>query len=241
MYAGPGPTAPATRTAVPIVLLIRHAQASFGAEDYDVLSELGRRQVDALAGALERRGVVADVVVSGTLRRQRDTAQRWAQRTGARASVDARWNEYSDDDVLTHHSTSATRLARRPGDAPAVDSQTFQTVLDDALASWIEAGADGAGAQPWPAFRAGIEAALDDVARGLGRGETALVFSSGGTIAAAAAALLGLPAHAFVALNRVSVNTAISKVVVGRRGRSLVSYNEHGHLDEAGGDLLTYR
>lgn len=226
---------------MPIVLLIRHAQASFGAEDYDVLSGLGRRQVDALAGALERRGVVADVVVSGTLRRQRDSAQRWAQRAGARASVDARWNEYSDDDVLSQHSTSDARLARRAGDETAVDSRAFQTVLDDALASWIEAGADGGSAQPGPAFLAGIEAALDDVAGGLGRGETAFVFSSGGTIAAAAAALLDLPARAFVALNRVSVNTGISKVVVGRRGRSLVSYNEHGHLEEAGADLLTYR
>jgi hypothetical protein len=40
----------------------------------------------------------------------------------------------------------------------------------------------------------------------------------------------------------VSVNTAITKIVVGREGRTLVSYNEHSHLEWAGGGtLVTYR
>ena len=40
-------------------------------------------------------------------------------------------------------------------------------------------------------------------------------------------------------LNPVTVNTAITKVVSGRSGLTLVSYNEHGHLD--GTDMLSYR
>ena len=61
-------------------------------------------------------------------------------------------------------------------------------------------------------------------------------------IAALAASLLGLPDRAFVPLNRVSVNTSITKVIVGSRGKTLVSYNDHSHLEDAGnGDLVTYR
>ena len=39
-------------------------------------------------------------------------------------------------------------------------------------------------------------------------------------------------------LNPVTINTAITKVVSGRGGLTVVSYNEHVHL---GADLLTYR
>ena len=105
----------------------------------------------------------------------------------------------------------------------------------------MAAGAGGGAAEPWPAFLARIHGALDDVAQGLGSGETAVVFSSSGVIAAVAASLLGPPEQVYVALNRVSINTAVTKVIVGGRGRTLVSYNEHGHLEDADGDLLTYR
>jgi broad specificity phosphatase PhoE len=222
---------------VPTILLIRHAQASFGADDYDVLSERGERQVDALARSLVRRGVEPARVVSGSLHRQRDTARPWA--SGDALSVDERWNEYDDDDVLSHHSSSVARLGG--GAKTELSSREFQGVLDDALVGWMAAGAGGSAREPWPAFLARIDAALDAVAGALGRGETAMVFSSSGVIAAVAASLLGPPEQTYLALNRVSVNTAITKIVVGGRGRTLVSYNEHGHLEEAGGDLLTYR
>ena len=37
---------------MPSILLVRHAQASFGAADYDVLSERGHEQVTALVAGL---------------------------------------------------------------------------------------------------------------------------------------------------------------------------------------------
>jgi hypothetical protein len=40
-------------------------------------------------------------------------------------------------------------------------------------------------------------------------------------------------------LNPVTINTAITKVVSGRSGLTVVSYNEHAHLD--GTELLSYR
>jgi broad specificity phosphatase PhoE len=227
---------------VPIVLLIRHAQASFGAPDYDVLSARGHWQVEALARSLAQRGIAPDLVVSGSLRRHRDTARPWALPGGARAIVDERWNEYDDDDVLSHHSSAGARLQRSPSDtAPALSSREFQLLLDDALRRWVQAGPDSGCAGTWPMFLARIESALDDLARELESGQTAMVFSSSGVISAVAASLIGLPDQAFVTLNRVSVNTAITKVVFGRQGRTLVSYNEHCHLDADGGALLTYR
>jgi broad specificity phosphatase PhoE len=77
------------------------------------------------------------------------------------------------------------------------------------------------------------------VASGLGSGETALVATSGGVIAAVAVLLLGAPHLQFLAFNRVTANGGLTKIVIGRSGTTLVSFNEHDHLDRAG--VVTYR
>jgi hypothetical protein len=41
-------------------------------------------------------------------------------------------------------------------------------------------------------------------------------------------------------LNPVCVNSGVTRLVAGRRGTTLVSFNEHGHLDGVPG-VLTYR
>ena len=41
-------------------------------------------------------------------------------------------------------------------------------------------------------------------------------------------------------LNPVCVNSGVTRVVTGRRGRTLVTFNEHAHLDGVP-DVLTYR
>jgi hypothetical protein len=67
------------------------------------------------------------------------------------------------------------------------------------------------------------------------------VFTSGGVIAATATMLWELPEQALITLNRVAVNTAITKIVTGRSGVTLVSFNEHGHLEHGAEPLVSYR
>ena len=54
-------------------------------------------------------------------------------------------------------------------------------------------------------------------------------------------ALLGLPDEALVPFNRVLVNASVTKVVSGRSGATLVSFNEHAYLEGPGRTLVTYR
>ena len=219
---------------MPTLLLVRHGQASFGAADYDVLSERGAEQAAAVHAALAARGVVPATVVSGALRRQTATAEPW----GTDPQVDPRWNEYATEDVQRHHASVPASLEHRE-DAPQLSSRDFQVLLEEALLGWIAAGAGGPADEPWPAFKARCAAALDEAMAGLRSGQTGVVFTSGGVIAACAAGLLGVPDEALVPLNRVAVNGAVTKVVGGRRGSTLVSYNEHAHLEA--GALVTYR
>src|SRR5690606_36194887 len=52
------------------IYLIRHGQASFGADDYDVLSEIGIRQAEILGRLFSQLGLGFDRCLSGELRRQ---------------------------------------------------------------------------------------------------------------------------------------------------------------------------
>lgn len=224
---------------MPTILLIRHGQASYGGSDYDVLSELGERQAAVVGEALAARGVRPSLVVAGGLRRQLGTAELAAGPGWPAPRRDDRWDEYDADDVLAAHSTSAARLH---GDgAPTLTTREFQDVLDGALAAWIAAAESSRARRPWPAFAGAGSAALAELATELGRGETAVVFTSAGTISAACTALLRLPPHAFVELNRVQVNTAITKVVYGQSGASLLTFNDHSHLERGDRSLITFR
>jgi broad specificity phosphatase PhoE len=210
---------------MPVVLLVRHGQASFGADDYDHLSDLGRRQAEVVGAELLRRSLRDPVVVHGSLRRQRDTAALAVP--GLEASQDARWDEYDHLDLLK-------RYVQVPPSGPPTSSREVQGLLDAALLAWVEHGDEGG----WPAFAGGASAALAALLDGLGRGRDAVVFTSGGVIAAVCAALVGGGAQTVVALNRVTVNGGITKLIAGSTGPSLVAFNEHAHLDP---DAVTYR
>ena len=56
------------------IYVVRHGEASWHAEDYDQLTDKGHAQARAVGAELAARGIRPDVVVSGTLRRHRETA-----------------------------------------------------------------------------------------------------------------------------------------------------------------------
>lgn len=221
---------------MPRILLIRHAQASFGSGAYDQLSTAGIRQSELLAAALRRHGVVPSRLVSGSLRRQLETAAPFAEH--GEPIVDERWNEYDSNDVLAHHAETAKRIDGAA--SKGISSREFQAVLEPALESWIAAGDASPGALSWTAFSSAGRTALTELAADLGPGETALVFTSGGAIAAACASVLGTP-EAFIGLNRVSVNSSVTKLIAGRSGLTLLTFNDHAHLEDADQKLITYR
>lgn len=215
---------------MPVVLLVRHGQASFGADDYDVLSDRGREQSQVVGAELARRRLRSPVAVCGSLRRQRDTAEISLSAADLPTDVrtDARWDEYDHLGLLKRYVAAD---ADHDGTSKGV-----QALLDQALASWVDDPHGG-----WPDFSGGATAALSELAAGLDRGQDAAVFTSGGVIAAVCGALLGLTAPGVVALNRVTANGAITKVVVGSSGASLVAFNDHAHFEGEHRELLSYR
>ena len=84
------------------VYLVRHGQASFGAADYDRLSERGEQQARVLGSALAHLSPRIGVLASGGMLRHRQTAQACLQAMGhpAEWQVDAGWNEFDHVAVI---------------------------------------------------------------------------------------------------------------------------------------------
>ena len=116
--------------------------------------------------------------------------------------------------------------------------EEFQAALETGMRAWAGAGDAPGTSESFAAFTTRTEAALRSIAAGQPPGATAVIVTSGGVISWLAAALLSGGVEQWIRLNRVCVNTGVTKLVNGRRGVSLVSFNDHSHL---AGPELTYR
>jgi broad specificity phosphatase PhoE len=217
------------------VLLVRHGQASWGADDYDALSETGWEQSRLLGRALAGRGVEPEVVVHGSMRRHRETAE--GAGLADRATVDPGWDEFDHLEML------GAVPSTFPGPQPTRGE--FQAWFEEATDRWTGGEHDAGYDETFDAFGDRVTAALRRTAEAAGSG-TALVLTSGGPVSWAVTTLLGADldragrVRLWRRLNPVCVNSGVTKVVSGRRGLTLVSFNEHTHLDPKP-DLLTYR
>lgn len=222
-------------------MLIRHGQASFGSEDYDVLSDVGESQSRRLAQRLSRLSPPTRLV-EGSLTRQRDTAAILADALDVpRVDPDARWDEYDHEELLSvaAEDPELEEEFRALGEPDVDRARAFQSVLERALRRWTTTD-DGAYEETWTEFVGRCWAATDDLLGELGSGQSAAVITSGGVISAVCAAVLGLGPEQWLALNRVMVNSSVTRVVRGRGGTSVVAINDHAHLEDAE-ELLTYR
>lgn len=224
-----------------VVYLIRHAQASFGKSDYDRLSPLGERQAARLGEALAARGVKPTLVVTGAMQRHARTAAIALAAAGldADVEVDPGFNEFDHDQVIVAHKPAYKRRAVLLADLARTGHPTraFQQMFAAATERWTRGGPGYT--ESFTDFCDRSEAAVRRTAERLGTGGTAVVITSGGPIAAVVGRLWCGGDDLWLRLNPVTINTAITKVVSGRSGLTVVSHNEHGHLD--GTDELTYR
>ena len=114
--------------------LVRHGQASFGAEDYDQLSDLGHRQAVRLGEYFRHKGLVFDAVLVGTLRRHAQTWAGIAEGAGL-AHTPLLWpglNEYDAEAVVK---TIHPMPLAKP-DTPELYRNHFR-LLRDGLTQWM--------------------------------------------------------------------------------------------------------
>ena len=216
--------------------LVRHGQASFGADDYDQLSELGRRQCVRLGEYFRARGRRFDAVLTGTLKRHAQSLAGIAE--GMQWTPEAvLWpglNEYDSEAVIAAiHPQPLTRP-----DTPEAVRQHFR-LLREGLQRWMDGAASPLGMPSYADFVAGVRGALDKV-RSEHEGEV-LIVSSGGPIATAVGQVLGTSAATTIDLNMRIRNSAITEFAFTPKRHALLTFNTLPHLDHADhANWLTY-
>jgi broad specificity phosphatase PhoE len=218
-----------------VLLLVRHGQASLGAADYDRLSELGRRQAQVVGARLASPGLTIDRVVAGELSRQRDTAEAIMNALGRPRSelgTDGRLDEYDHVAVMARHDAGIS-FANATADGER--GRQLQSALEEAIGSWISGGTEYG--ETHDTFIERVQASIGDLVTKPGG---TIAVTSGGVIAAYCALSLGLPVERWPSLARLVVNASITKIISGRTGTSLVTFNDHAHL-ESDRALITYR
>jgi len=219
--------------------LVRHGQASFGADDYDRLSDLGRRQCERLGAWFRARGIVFEAALVGTLRRQLESLAAIDAGLGRTPPVEPlSWpglNEYDSHAVIR---AIHPQPLERPRDAEEV--RRHFRLLRDGLTAWMRGTVQPEGMPSYAGFAAGVAGALEHV-RTHHVDANVLLVSSGGPISTAVGQVLGMSPDATIELNLRIRNSALTEFVVTPKRCQLLTYNMLPHLDGADhADWVTY-
>jgi broad specificity phosphatase PhoE len=232
------------------LLIIRHGQASFGADNYDQLSTLGQRQADLTGEFLSQSGVHFSAAFSGDLSRQRETGERiLAQLEGAPSLViDPRLNEVQTDEQMAVMTPllceQDPRFATLIADMNK-DSKSFQKIIETVFNYWVSPNCQVAGIQSWQDYSAGVVSAFEAARASAESGSTSTIFTSGGTIATLVGHVLGLSADRVYEFYEPVFNCSITRLIFNSRKCSLSTFNDVSHLQlmgaQRGERLVTYR
>jgi len=237
------------------IYLIRHGQASFGAADYDQLSDKGCEQA-CILGASWQKLLGEEQVYSGSLSRHIQTVehfQKGAKNRNTPITIHSGFNEFDHVDVLKNYheqwsdfSKISTHFAKQ-GQA----DKKLQKEFSLALAQWISCKEEGQYNELWPAFKDRCIAALHEVINQYlekkqqeepsTKCKDIVIFTSGGTISILIQHILGLSDQQAIAISQQLRNTSVSKLLFCENRLSVDYFNNYSHLTKAGEDWITFR
>jgi broad specificity phosphatase PhoE len=234
--------------------LVRHAQASFFADEYDQLSALGQEQARLLGAWWAARQWSPDEVYVGPRQRQRQTAEEVAS-TVRQAGLSfpdlvtvRELDEYDLEGLLRRLAPAlATKdkdfaglhERQRHGASDLEQARNFQRMFEPLLLHWQAAGTPLDELESWAAFQVRVQRCLHSITKGQGHGRRVVAFTSGGFISAAVQQVLGAPERTALEINWRIRNTALTEFVFTSERITLDVFNSTAHL--ASPELVTYR
>ncbi|WP_339723942.1 histidine phosphatase family protein [uncultured Paraglaciecola sp.] len=209
--------------------LVRHGQASFGAKNYDKLSELGHQQARWLGEYFTARGIDFSHAFMGDMVRHRETAQGilgGVSQTPT-VTVDTGFNEFNFKNIGDSY-LSLNPQSQLPDNPKPAD---FYRLLKLAMYAWSEnllhtESLD----ESWSDFKSRVQGALHKVCQ-QDSDKPILIVSSGGAISMLLSLVLGLDAKQVIELNMQVRNTSISHFYFNKSTIRLSSFNNIPHLD----------
>ncbi len=207
------------------MFLVRHAQASFGADNYDNLSELGHQQSILLGDYFTERSIQFDAIVTGDMQRHKQTANGiLCGATPNFFNADASWNEFDFESIVTAYLSlhPATKLS-----AGSSRSQWYK-ILKNAMLAWSENELSIA-SESWEQFCQRVNIGANKILSS--SHQKVLVVTSGGAMAVFLMAILGVTAQKAIDINMQIKNTSVNELFFNSSGFHLSSFNSVPHLD----------
>ncbi len=217
------------------ICLIRHGQASFGSDDYDRLSELGRRQSATLAESFMSVGYQPTHIISGPLERHKATASIMTDVYGSSGidlpeiEIMEEFREYDAKGIIMVAVRSDPALAEL---LPKIygDPGAFRKLFDESMSAWISGALNFGDIETFDDLKGRVSCAMERISRNYPTGSKVAVFTSGGAIMASIADNLGISASRAMRLNWQIVNTSVTRYVFDREKISLAEFNSTAHL-----------
>jgi broad specificity phosphatase PhoE len=228
------------------IYLVRHGQGSFGTDNYDRLSALGREQVRILGAHLAESGERIDRIYSGSLTRQQETAELLGAELpeAPPRTIEPAFDEYDSDAILRCYASSLSPELLAQSGWPELrhDRRRFQLFLERAARAWVDAAIAAEDMTPWSQFHGRIMTALRGTMEREGRSKTLVISTSGGVIGVIVAHVLGLANHVAIELNWAIHNASLTRLYYNGDRVTLSMFNALPHLDREGRrQLITYR
>ena len=236
------------------LFLIRHGQASFFAENYDQLSDLGMQQSKILGRAWSKGGFKFDYVWSGTLERQIGTAELVGQVFfdenifWPKIISDSKLNEFPAEEIMTslgkhliNTNENVANLLKKyeESETDTYRYRSFHKLLEIFLAEWVRGDYKGVDLPiTWEDWSNGVRNSLLEIIDKSGNGKMVAVFTSGGPIGVSVQTALDVPDIKAAELNWRIYNGSVTKYTFDTSRISLDQFNDVSHLPN---DLLTYR
>ena len=234
-----------------ILYLIRHAQASFGQENYDCLSNLGQQQATILAGHFQNLGLEFDAVYSGSQVRHeqtadacRDNADTAENQFPAVIKMDA-FNEYDSENILK------TLIPEMIREEPAFESEvaammqdkrSFQQVYEKIMRRWVNSKQPIEQLETWKSYSHRVTAGLQKIMTAEGSKKKVAVFTSGGPISVCVQKALNLSDDHTLQITWQIMNASVTRLKYSGNRLMLFGFNDVTHLElQKDAQLLTHR
>lgn len=202
------------------IILVRHGQANSTATDeesYDRLSDLGHQQARWLGDYLRDREARFDKVISGSLRRHRETAAGIGYDS---PQVDPRLNEMDYFNL--------GKALQDVHGVPVPGPADFAAHVPQVMEAWHRAEIKGV--ETFASFEDRVTSVLQEAAQ---PGVRVLCITSGGVIGMIMRHLLDLDPKRMAHVLLPILNSSLHRVHVIPQGPILASFNAVPHLDHA--------
>lgn len=236
------------------IYLIRHGQASFGAADYDQLSDKGYEQARML-GACWKNFSTENKLYSGDLLRHIQTFenfQKGVKHKDMSITINSGFNEFDHVDILKNYNDQWSDFSKM-SEHFARQSQAnkkLQKEFSLALAKWVACNEKGQYKELWSEFKQRCITALNEVINqhleskqqdDSTKGKDIFIFTSGGTISILIQHILKLTDQQTLEINQQLRNTCVTKLLFSKNNLSVDYFNNYSHLTKVSDDWVTFR